>query len=543
LAKTIEKALLPFANCSQANIAFDNDVEKATVFCLSELNREKGGGFFKKQDAEKLVYISKVYYPFWLAPFKDATLLIDGLNVASHAITYPATPDLKAFMENLNSCSLTRQAYANFLSNNQNYFRDLGEGQKTVIQGLLNDAEFTVEFLNFAKEANKPDSPIVDAVLITPALDEAGVMAMLQNVEVTRQKLLEELASLTDTIKRLNSKTQESQASLREEIKATEEKFSLQIQQVKTEVETKVAKINKAYSDTVTKVADKYEQKTTILQKEILKSEKAQEQLDAEIERVEAEIKTSAINKDDSAERKWKEKRNKLKDQRPEIASALKELEKQTAEIEENRKTELFQLKQDNDAKIKEANKGLVEIEAARDAEIRTCQIEMEKIEELTSDIIEKVDELAKNREATILEFDELGTKQQRTDLSLIYLPFYLSCYQLKANKRYIYLSPSVVSDGSLTARLKAVGKTKISKLLEPRSRTVLSILNSFMALLDENIVFNREISEACLKANLLQMENAKEAVENGLNKLNEQGWLSTSEFESFSQTVTQSFR
>ena len=543
MSRTIEKALLPFADCSQTSITFDSDVEKAAIFCLTELNREKGGGFFKKQDAEKLVYISKVYYPFWLAPFREATLLIDGLNVASHTITYPALPDIKAFKEKLNERSVTRQTYANFLSNHQNYFQNSGAQQKFVIEGLLNDAEFTLEFLSYAKEAKKTDSSIVDAVLITPALDEDGVMRMVQNVENTRLKLMEELAGLNETIKLLNLKTQESQASLQEEIKATEEKFSLQIQKAKTAVDSKVAEINKAYLDKVTEVTNRFEEKTTSLQKEILKSEKAKEQLDAEIERVEAEIKTSAINKDDSAEQKWKEKRNELKDQRPEIASTLKELEKQIAEIEENRKNELFQLKQDNDAKIKEANKDLVEIEASRDAEIKTCQNEMEKIEELTSSIIEKVDELAKNREATIPELDELGTKQQRTESSLIYMPLYLSCYQSKSSKRYTYLAPSTVSEGGIRARLKAVGKTRISQLFQPRSRKLTSILNGFIGLLDDNIVFNREVSEACLKANLLQMEKAQEAVRSGLNTLKEQGWLSDSEFESFNQTVSQFFR
>jgi hypothetical protein len=543
LPETIQKTLLPFAACSQANVVFDDAVEKAAIFCVAELSREKGGGFFKKQEAEKLVFISKVYYPFWLAPFRDMTLLLDGLNVAARPITYPALPDHKAFKEKLSGGPMTRQVHANFLSTNQNYYQSSGEEQKIVVEGLLNGSEFTVEFLNYVKEATASDSPIADVVLITPALNEDGVSKMLQNVENTRLKLAEELADLNEIIKLLNSRTQESQASLREEIKAVEKKFSVQIQKAKTTLESKVAKINKDYADEVTRVSNKFEQKITDLQKDLLKLEKSKEQLDAEIEHVEAEIKTSAINKDDSAEKKWKERRNELKDQRPEIDSKLKETEKQIQEIEDERTTELLQLKQDNDAKIKQASKELLEIEASRDAETKICQNEMEKIEELTANLIEKIDELAKNREAVMLEFDELGFRQQRINSSLVYMPFYLSCYQSKENKRYICLSPSCVSDGGLGARLKAVGKTKISQLFQPRSRKIVSILNSFIALLDENIVFNREISEACLKTNLLQMEKAQEAIKNGLNKLKAQGWLSDSELETFNQAVAQSFR
>ncbi|GAH07490.1 unnamed protein product, partial [marine sediment metagenome] len=202
--------------------------------------------------------------------------------------------------------------------------------------------------------------------------------------------------------------------------------------------------------------------------------------------------------------------------------------------IEDKRKNELFHLKQNFDAKTKKANKVITEIEASRDAKIKTYSAAEEKIEDLTTNIIEKINELAKNREEVILEFDELGIRQRKANVLLVYLPFYLSCFQRKSAKRYIYLVPSAVSDQCFSARLKALGKARISQLLQPRFDKLTSILNSFMCLLDENIVFNREISEACMKANLLQMKKAQEIVRKGLSKLNEQGWVSNSEFESF---------
>ena len=101
LPKSNEKTLLPFAISSLPNEVFNHEVEKAAVFCLAELNREKGGGFFKKRESEKLVFVSKIYYPFWLAPFRKWTLLLDGLNVTSQKIIYPALPDVEAFKKTL----------------------------------------------------------------------------------------------------------------------------------------------------------------------------------------------------------------------------------------------------------------------------------------------------------------------------------------------------------------------------------------------------------------------------------------------------------
>jgi hypothetical protein len=540
LQKFITKTILPFTVSSQANGVFNGDIEKAAVFCTAELNRQKGGGFFRKQDAEKLVFTSKVLYPFWITPFRESTLLLDGLNVASYTITYPALPDLKAFIERLKEQQMIRQVHTNFLSNNQNYFQNSNNEQKLVIDGLLNDAEFNRDFLKYVKQATTTDLPITEAVLVTPALNEEGVLKMLQNIESTRLKLSEDLADLKETIKLLNSKSLESQADLREEIKAVENEFGVKIRKAKAILDDKVSEINKAYADEVAVVSNRFERKITGLQTDLVKCEKEKGQLDEEIEHVESEIKTSAINKDDSAEQKWKEKRNELKDQRPEIASKLKETQKLIDEEEEAKKTSLFQLMQDNEAKIREVSKDLLEIESAQDAEIKVFRNEIEKIEDLTSNIIEKVNELSKNREEKMLEFDQLGIRQKRTDHLLVYMPFYLSCYHSKSAKRYTYLAPSDVSDGGLSARLKALGKIKISQLFQPKYKRISSILNSFIGLMDENIVFSRETSEACLKANILQIEkSAQDSVRSGLNKLKEQGWLSESEFEEFNQVFT----
>jgi hypothetical protein len=90
----------------------------------------------------------------------------------------------------------------------------------------------------------------------------------------------------------------------------------------------------------------------------------------------------------------------------------------------------------------------------------------------------------------------------------------------------------------SFSTRLKAIGKKKITQLFQPRSQKIISILNAFIALMENNVAFNHEINEACNKVNLLQSKEATELIKNGLSKLKEQGWLSDSEFESFRQKL-----
>jgi DNA repair exonuclease SbcCD ATPase subunit len=439
----------------------------------------------------------------------------------------------------MNIRSETRQAYVTFLSNNLNYFKGSDSEETKVIDGLITDADFLKEFVPYLNEAATTDAPVVDSVLISPTTDEAAILLMIQELGNLQSKFVGELNKLNETIKLLNLKTQEFLEMLRKEVKETEERFSKPIEEAKASLENKTAQINREYTEKITEISTQFEQETLALQKEIITLEKTKEQLTTEIEHCDAEIKTATINKDDLTEQKWKEKRNEVKKQLPEIFTKTKALEEKIKEIEENKKHVIFQLKSENDAKIKETAKDLMEVESSRDAQIKIYQGEMEKLEELTSNIIKQIDQLAKMREATIAEFENLGIQQKRISLSLVHMPFYLIRYQSGPNRRYTFFAPSFVGSVGVGAKLRsAIGKMKISQLFQPRSKKIVSILNKFAILLEENIAFSREINEACRKANLLEAENLRQSIETGLDKLKKDGWLSEQECKSFSQIM-----
>jgi DNA repair exonuclease SbcCD ATPase subunit len=449
-------------------------------------------------------------------------------------------PDLKVFKDKMNIRSETRQAYVTFLSNNLNYFQVSDNEEAKVIDGLITDADFLHEFMSYLNEATMTDAPVVDSVLISPTNDKAAILSMIQELENLQSKFVGELKELNETIKLLNLKTQEFLEMLRGEMKETEEKFTKPIEEAKASLENKTSQINREYTEKITETSTKFEQETLALQKEIITLEKAKERLSAEIEHCNAEIKTATINKDDVTEQKWKERRNELKKELPETLTKTKALEEKIRKIEENKKHAIFQLKSESDAKIKEATKALIEVESSRDAEISICQKEMEKLEELTSNIIKQIDQLAKMREANIAEFENLGVQQKRIEPSLVHMPFYLVRYQSGPNRRYTFVAPSFVGSVGVGAKLRgAIGKVKIGQLFQPRSKRIISLLNKFAVLLEENIAFSREITEACLKANLLEAENLKQSIETGLDKLKKDGWLSEQECKSFSQIMT----
>jgi DNA repair exonuclease SbcCD ATPase subunit len=538
--KTI-KTLLPFAAYSQTSAApFTKDAERAAIFCLAELDKDRGGGFFKKRAAENLVFIAEVYYPFWVAPFGSMTLHWDGLNITSHALNYSILPDLKIFKDNLTVSSEIRQTYVTFLSHNLTYFKVSENEETKVIDGLITDADFLKEFMPYLNEAVLTEAPVIDSVLISPSNDEAAILLMTQELENLQSKFVGEVKELNELIKLLNLKTQEFLEMLREEVKKSGEKSSKPIEEAKALLEDVTAQINLEYREKVRAVSTQFEQETLAAQKEVITLEKAKEQLTAEIEQCQAEIKTAAVNKDYVTEKKWKEKRSELKKEIPGITKKTGALTEKIRAIEENKKHAIFQLKSENDSKIKDASKDLMAIEASRDAEISIFQKEMETLEELTANIIKQIDQLAKMREATIAEFDKLGIQQANVNLSLVRMPFYLIRYQSGTNRRYTFFAPSIVGSVGVGAKLRsAMGKVKIRQLFQPRSKKIISLLHKFAVLLEEDVAFGSEINEACHKANILKAENLRQSIAAGLDKLKEDGWVSEQERESFRQMMT----
>jgi hypothetical protein len=534
------KFVLSFSSLHQnRKEPFTKEMEKATILCLAELERSKGGGLVLKHPPEKLDFVAKVCYPLWLIPLDGIDLLFDGLNTTSHTLTYRNIPDIQAFIDNMRSSCRTRRAYVAFLSDNLNYFQLSGNDEEEKIEGLVTDPDFLNEFTQWLTEAAAIKESLSDAVMVSPTLDKSLMTSLIEDLRNLKSKFEGEVDTLCKTMKLLNAETEKFLKSIRHQIEEIEEKSNEEIEKSRAYVAEKNEEIRREYDEEVAEHSKKAEEELLSLQQEKIKLEKVAEQFTEKVEHCEIEIKTSTIGKDDVGERKWKEQRNKLKEQLSETESKLKDLEERIKKVRDDEKLRIFELKSERDEKTKEAEKDLIEIESSRDAKIKIYTEEIEKLEELTSSVIEQIDELTKHREKSIDEFDKLGIPQKHEDHILIYVPFYLACYKSESEKRYVHFPPSIVKSVGLFVKFKgALGKAKVKHLLQPRSKKISSLLNMFPSLMEEDPLFHREMSEACGQVDLLRTKESRELVESGLEKLKEEGWISEDEYEAFGQEL-----
>ncbi|MEM2954038.1 MAG: hypothetical protein QXU21_07200 [Candidatus Bathyarchaeia archaeon] len=539
MSQKISKMVLPFSVLAEnRSEPFMDEMERASIYCFTELERQKGGGLILKKPEEETVFLTKFFYPLWLVPWNRLNLIFDGLKTKDHPLNYKGIPEAKTFLENLQRSSKTMETYMAFLSDNLSYFQVPSDEKTMMIEALISNQTFLSEFDQYLSEVREAEasSPIV---FLPSLIEETAILATIQELEKLKSDFKTDLGLLHESMKQLSRTTRNFVKAIRGEIRTIKEEFGEKIKKQEEVVAPKLKRINEEYDEQIVKLTKKFEEQLLPLQKEQVKLEKLKEQAIKKIERCNIEAKTCAANNDVVGERKWKEKANETKKELSEVEKQIKAVEERIKAVEESKSLETFKLRSEWEARIKEAKRDLLELESSRDAKIQIHEEEIERLEGLTASIIQQINNVVKLREADLINLDKLGIQQKYKTVNLVYIPFYMACYQFETKKRYIVFPPSVANSMGFIAKLKgALGKAKVKQLLVPRFKAVTSLLEGLLGLIERDAAFAREIYEAGEKANILKGASALEEIKKGLEKLKSEGWLSEKEYAAFGQKL-----
>ncbi|MEM3596911.1 MAG: hypothetical protein QXJ53_02100 [Candidatus Bathyarchaeia archaeon] len=540
MSQEIRQLLFPFSMPSESREEpFTEDMERAAIFCFAELERAKGRGLILKQPEEKLAFIVEGIYPFWIVPWKKRNLVFDGLGKASHNFTYTVLPDAKSFIEGAERSSKDLETFISFLSENVNYFQQPLARKELTLNCLIADADVLSELSSHFSEARELEKPLTDMLKLPLTIDESSISSVVQEIENIKASFTEEVDVLYESLKFLNKQTQTFTRELHRQIKDTKDEFGKKIREQEAITKSKIKGINEEFDEKIKKIAKDFEKKLLPLQKEKIKLEKAKEQLQNRIERYKVDAKTCAAKKDVVGERKWKEKIAQSKREISELEKQIKSVKAEIGKLEGSKSEETFKLKSEWENKVNEARKDLLELEATRDAKIELLKQKVESIENLTSAITEKVDKTVKLRMANLNEIENLGMEQKQRTMTLVYVPFYMACYQFELKNRYVIFPPSFANSIGLTAKIKgALGMAKIKQLLTPRFDALAQFLGKLPAVIEQNAAFEREVFEEGGKLNILRRSTIREKIVATLKQFKDEGWFSEKEFEGFSQKL-----
>jgi hypothetical protein len=343
-------------------------------------------------------------------------------------------------------------------------------------------------------------------------------------------------------MKLLNRVTLHYIRELRGKARVIREEFAVKIGEEEELVAPKVDQLKDEYDAQITELAKSFERQRLPIQRDKVKLEKAREHAFERIERYKLEAKTHAENDDSAGEKKWKEKSNVTKKELSDIENQIKQTEKALKALEERRSLEIFKVRDELEAKVKEARKNLLELEASRDAKILIYKQEMDKLDWQTKKICEQLGKAVKLREANMAQFAKLGVRKELgwEGNCLVYVLFYVICYQAELKKRYFILPPSVVNNVGILTKLKGVlGMARVKQLLAPRFKATTSLMDTIQLLIQQNVVFETEIKELGAGTNLVTPGSASDEIKKGLAYLKNEGWFSEKEYEAIRQRLT----
>jgi hypothetical protein len=542
VALEVKEFILPFSALSgNRKEPFGSDLEHAAIFALAELDRTKGGGLILKQTEEAVVFLAKVGYPLWLFPGADTAFMFDGLDRASYTLPYAEIPDVKAFLDNLKRSAKARETYMAFLSDHINYFQSPVTGKDLLVHGLISSPEFLAEFGSYRREATEIVDQPANVALLNTLIDEQTISSMMQELENLNASFKDDLKELYGCIKLLHRITSNFIKEVHSKAAVDKEELNVKIRRQEELIAPKLDLIKEEYDNQIVDLTKTFDKQHLPIQKEKMKLENAKQQALAKIERCKLEAKTHAENGDSVGEQKWKEKANETKKELSDIENQLKETEKTLKDFEERKSLEIFKLRSEMEAKIKEARQPLLELESSRDAKILIHKQEADKLENQGKLISDQIGRIAKLKETDIAQFEKLGVKRDIGSkyISLFYVPFYVACYRVETKKRYLIFPPSVANTIGLSTRLKgALGRTKIKELLASRFETIASLNDTIQVLIQQNAMFETEIKEMGERSNLLNVSAVREEIKKGLSYLKKEGWLSDKEYQALNQKI-----
>ncbi|MEA2089793.1 MAG: hypothetical protein U9O89_03430 [Thermoproteota archaeon] len=533
----VSKLLLPFITpAKDRKTSFGKDMERAVILCLAEMERKKGGGLVGGKEGEKLAFIAQVFYPVWLAPWKERSLLFDGMGVAGYTATYSVLPQVQEFIEDVEESGKTCEAYSAFLSDSLNYFKNFASEEEKTVNGVIVNPELIQDFIPYLEEMKRITEELSDRLFLAPALDESTISSTVQDLLKIRKLVEKDIENLQKIMDLLNNTTIKHVKTIQKEIKEVRKRFNRKIADLKPSVMEEIQRIKREYNEKITKCTQEAKPQLRRLHQEHAKLEKTIEARIIKIERCEAEVKSCKLRKDEEGEFRWKKEITRCRKEISEVEKEIKALDEKIEAEEAKKKREIANLRAECDEQVEEANKKLRELEASRDGEISMDQKEIELLEDSTSTIIDQINNLLTLKKKALDELVGLGLPKAQTENALVHIPTYFVCYEKNSEERYQLYSPSFAGSLGILTKFKGVfGVSRVKSLLKPRSKALISFLNQLLDLMTRDPVFKKNLLDAGFEANIFGTTESRLDIEIGLKRLREEEWISQSELESLS--------
>ena len=527
--------ILPYVmEDSSRKTRFSENMEVAALLCIAEAERKKKSGIFRGS-AETLAFASKLHFPFWLFPWEDNCLLIDGMETVSDSILYFKPPDVEGFVEHLKRSTTVHEVYHNALKSHRETFADFPSQTELSYEGFVQDRELLSDVLAFIKDG-QGKTGVVQGSLIQPKIDVEKAADVGRRVLEHYRRLLSEMKGLQFAIDTVNGETEAHVGKLKLELEQLREDYEERISGVQVEVEKRVGDLERERDDKIEKVTVAHEKEVDARLAEKKKWELELLKLEQDKSEYEKRKELRKRKSDEIGEARWDARLKEVQNQISTVKGKTKALSDFISRTNKETEKSTKKLRDASQKLIDEEKKKITDLESLRDSEVKKKEGEIEELQRETLAITDKIEHLIDQKKERATIFQESAIPWKAEAPVLVSVPFYLIQYTAEKEKRYLVRPPVIAREhGGLVMKIRKTLKSyslqsKIGTLLKSRSKALDKLFSSFEGKVQSDKGIEKNVSQLGVANNLLASADFRDKLKKGMEELEAEGWIKTEE-------------
>jgi len=517
------KKVLPYAVEELEGKQIDKDLEVALITCLTEEKRKKKPGLLGGAP-EKVVFVSKLYYPFWAVPSENEILILDGLAQNVFTVDYMVIPDVSKFIEQIKSCAGNPELFRIILRANSKTFEEFMAETRFSFNTIVGDENFLSAALSYLRgeiEENKAKTEELPLVV-----EEEYARDIAQEFFDHGKLIAKELERLELALETLRGETEKIEGEINRNMVQMQNKFEKEIYDLKTALNEESRRLSSEKEEKIAQVKGFFEGEIEKLLKMKMKTQNEIHEQERKKREYEKRMKESIKRESFEHSKRWRllalEAENRISECRGKIRLYTQIQQKLSEEIKEiTEKIEKEYNEKLNKKKIEISN-----LENLYKLKIEQEKKKLEEILALTDTISTQIEWLIDQKKMYLSKLKQIMLPLKFDAPTVVCIPFYISCFESENKLRY-HLFPPVLTSTSVgvikklrSALIKRGLEARINVILKPRADSLVSLISSVSERIQGDKNFENQIAQRASRVNVLKSKDFGKLLMSGLEKL-----------------------
>jgi hypothetical protein len=518
------------------------NMEVATVMFLVESERKKHGLLDSRP--KDLLFVSKLYYPMWIVPWENESLVFEALGISSNSIDYRALPDVPAFVEDIWWSASVRDQFWSTLRKHEMTFKTFVRTDKVQINPLVTDEELLSSIYDCSKETTlqEPEAKEITAAILHK-LDKEVAEEHASKASSLLKQIKLEIKSLEYAERLLSDTEKLHKQMILKEVELTRGMFETKIAELRPEVENKIEQLEKERDTRIAKMTKTAEPELKEKQREMGKHERELRRLELDKADCLGKLQHRKHRKDKVGETQLKHQMKAYENKIADAKARRKSLSDLIARTQMQNETERQRIRFGYQNLIDRERSKITGIEAQLDSIIATKQTELNNLQITSGEISAQIQGLLQLKKEDEKGLRKLGLGLRFEVDTLLSIPFYIAGYKAEGKIQLHAFPPLRIGQpsGIMSTLQKAIGDLKqASELklhLQPRSKALNRIVDFVIQKASTGGTFNENLRKAAESGNILTKNEFNQQLTTGIKELRYEGWVSQREADSLAKS------